>query len=81
MCIRIGCHYLLRLFMTKKKRKATRLEVPIDVFYRCPKCDWIGYCVTDRYYLQCAKCNCMFGWRGRGRSVTREIYDKRFENT
>lgn len=37
----------------KKKRKSVRLAVPVDVFYRCPKCDWVGYCVTDRFYLQC----------------------------
>jgi len=67
--------------MIKKKRKATRLNSPVDVFYRCPKCDWIGYCVTDRYYLQCAKCRRVFGWKGKDRTVTKERYDRRFENT
>lgn len=65
----------------KKKRKSVRLPEPVDVFYRCPKCEWIGYCVTDRYYLQCAQCKRVFGWRGRDRTVTKETYDRRFENT
>ena len=79
MLCRIGCIYLNRRFMTK--RKSNRLIEPIDVFYRCPKCDWIGYCVTDRFYLQCGQCKRVFGWKGRGRTVTKETYDKRFENT
>lgn len=66
--------------MTKTRRKPIRLDPPIDVFYKCPKCGWIGYYVADRYYLQCANCKRVFGWRGKDRTVTKEVYDRRFKN-
>jgi transcription elongation factor Elf1 len=60
-----------------KTHKLKRRLTDVDVYYRCPSCEWIGYCVTDRYYIQCAKCNWRFGVTSN--SVTKEMYDKRFK--
>jgi len=64
--------------MTKPRKPKRRLKDE-DVYYRCPACEWVGYCVTDRYYISCGQCNRRFGLVGR--TVTKEVYDRRFKNT
>lgn len=61
---------------TKPKRKrGVRRSVDVDVYYKCPNCRWIGYCVTNRYYVQCGQCRRVFGYSGKGRTVTKAQYD------
>ena len=67
-----GSLFLGLRFMPKGTRRGTEL----DVYYLCPNCNWIGYVVTDRYWVSCGQCQLRFAVRGN--EVSKFVYQRRF---
>jgi hypothetical protein len=69
---RTGSRYPDRHFMPKGSRRSKDVEV----YYKCPVCSWIGYVVTDRYWVSCGQCRVRFGVSGN--EVPRARYRQRY---
>jgi hypothetical protein len=69
---RTGNRYPDRHFMPKGSRRSKDVEV----YYKCPECSWIGYVVTDRYWVSCGQCRVRFGVSGN--EVPRARYRQRY---
>ena len=56
--------------------KRSRRRKDVEVYYKCPECSWIGFVVTDRYWVSCGQCQLRFAVRGN--EVSKFVYQRRF---